>query len=127
MRAPVSRITIRAVGRSGAAALLLLLVVPAGAPPVAAASPGMAVKTLQPHRAVYDMDLAKSSESSFSQGFGRIVIEMTDACDGFIVSQRQRIELVRTLPVQPRRPQPAGGALRMRLFLKLVTKRLTCA
>ena len=84
--------------RSGAiaartVAATMLSVATGGATAIAAA-PSAARPDLQPHRAIYEMDLAKGANSSFSDGFGRIVIEMSDACDGFIVSQRQRVELV---------------------------------
>ncbi|MEQ9122887.1 MAG: DUF1849 family protein, partial [Alphaproteobacteria bacterium] len=75
-----------------AAAATVLGIAAGGAP--AAAAPSAVRADLQPHRAVYEMELAKGGNSSFSDGFGRIVIEMSDACDGFIVSQRQRVELV---------------------------------
>lgn len=72
----------------------MLLVIATGPAAAVAAAPTAARPDLQPHRAVYEMDLAKGASSSFSDGFGRIVIEMSDTCDGFIVSQRQRVELV---------------------------------
>ena len=96
MRVPVSVFPPRAPAVAGVSlALNLFLGLAVAAGPAGAASPGMAsIGELQPHRAVYDMELAQTADSSFSQGFGRIVIEMSDACDGFIVSQRQRIELI---------------------------------
>lgn len=68
-----------------AAAASCAVAMPAAAAPAA---------KLQAHRAIYDMSLAGSSSSAFSDGFGRVVIEMSDACDGFVVSQRQRVELI---------------------------------
>lgn len=59
-------------------------------PPSWAAAP----VNLQAHRAVYDMELANGADSAFSDGYGRVVIEMSDACEGYVVSQRQRVELV---------------------------------
>lgn len=48
---------------------------------------------LQPHRAVYEMSLGERGSSGFADAIGRIVIEISDACEGFIVDQRQRVEL----------------------------------
>lgn len=99
MRVAVADFSPRAL--AGAAILSLSLSVGmAAADPVRAAdgrsggAAAGAIAALQPHRAVYDMEFAQGLDSSFGQGFGRIVMEMSDACDGFIVSQRQRIELI---------------------------------
>jgi len=72
------------------ALLLACLLVPGGTAGSALAADTAA---LQPHRAVYEMSLGERGSSGFADGFGRIVIEITDACDGLIVSQRQRVEI----------------------------------
>lgn len=80
-------------GRARLAPARLLLACLLTAGPVAAPALAGGLGELQPHRAVYEMSLGERGSSGFADAFGRIVIEITDACDGFIVSQRQRVEL----------------------------------
>jgi hypothetical protein len=49
---------------------------------------------IQPHRAVYDLELSGSrSSSTVVQASGRLEFEWADACDGWTVTQRAKIEV----------------------------------
>lgn len=64
-----------------------LLALPAGRAPAASA--------LAPHRAVYDLSLATSrGQDAVSQAHGKLEFEWADACTGWTVKQRTRIEIV---------------------------------
>lgn len=78
------RFAVRAVG------LGLALASVAGPPASAGPVP-------TPHRAVYDIALAESSGSgSVAQARGKLEFEWADACTGWTITQRTRVEMVST-------------------------------
>jgi hypothetical protein len=59
------------------------------------AAPAPAASVLAPHRAVYDLSLAKSrGQDAVSQARGKLEFEWADACNGWTVKQRTRVEIV---------------------------------
>ncbi|HMB74788.1 MAG TPA: DUF1849 family protein [Kiloniellaceae bacterium] len=82
-----------AVKRFGLVAVLQIAVLtPALGLPVAPARGGEI--EIRPHRAVYNMELAGSrSNSTVVQASGRLEFEWADACDGWTLTQRAKIEV----------------------------------
>jgi len=75
-----------APARLGLAAIVLLSIVVAAQPVTAG---------ILSHHAIYDLSLAKSrSGGAVSQAKGKLEFEWVDACTGWTVTQRTRVELV---------------------------------
>ncbi len=73
---------------------LLAAVLVAGAGPW---RPAQAAPGFLPHRAVYDLSLAKSrSNGSVVQAHGKLEFEWADICSGWTVSQRTRVQMLTT-------------------------------
>jgi hypothetical protein len=72
----------------------LAAVVVWGAVP-ASVSPASAGPVIMPHRAVYDLSLAKAAGAgAITQAKGKLEFEWADACANWTVSQRTRVQLV---------------------------------
>jgi len=69
--------------------LLALALVPA-----AQAAPFDAASRFQPHKAVYELSLARDkSQSDYVAGYGRLDVALGDACQGWTTKQRARVYL----------------------------------
>ena len=81
----------RRQARRAAAGLVLavLAVLPSGA--------ALAVPAVTPHRAVYELKLARAADAGqISQAEGKLEFEWADACTGWTVSQRTHVRLIST-------------------------------
>ena len=62
---------------------------------LASVSPANAGPVIMPHRAVYDLSLAKSAGAgAITQAQGKLEFEWADACANWTVSQRTRVQLI---------------------------------
>lgn len=64
---------------------------------LAASAGALAGPVIVPHRAVYDLTLAKAADGGqVSQARGKLEFEWADACTGWTVSQRTHVQLIST-------------------------------